>query len=47
LIKNGGVYWNNHRVTDPQMELRAEDFAPRTTAILRMGKKSYYLAKLG
>jgi tyrosyl-tRNA synthetase len=46
LIKSGGVYWNNNRVTDPQQELHAADFAPRTTAILRVGKKSYYLAKL-
>jgi tyrosyl-tRNA synthetase len=46
LLKNGGVYWNNQRVTDPQAELRREDLAPRNTGVLRVGKKSYYLGRV-
>ncbi|MBI9017966.1 MAG: tyrosine--tRNA ligase [Phycisphaerae bacterium] len=43
LIKAGGAYLNNNRVTDMGFKLTAESLASETTLVLRSGKKKYHL----
>ena len=43
LIKQGGVYVNNRRVTDLDQKLRSDDWIRGTKLLLRKGKKDYAL----
>jgi len=45
-IKEGGVYVNNRRVTDPQARLTSHDLASESVIVLRRGKRKYALLKL-
>lgn len=47
LIQGGGVYLNNRRVEGPDVCLRRENLASETMFVLRAGKKSYFLGKVG
>ena len=47
LISGGGVYLNNVRVVAADALLRREDLASETMFVLRVGKKSYFLGKVG
>jgi tyrosyl-tRNA synthetase len=40
LVKQGGLYLNDKKITDPRHELKPEDFK-KSNAILRAGKKKY------
>jgi len=44
-LKEGGVYLNNERVTDPQTRLHADDLASETVLVLRRGKRKYALLR--
>jgi tyrosyl-tRNA synthetase len=43
LVKNGGAYLNNRRVTEPTRMLDDSDLASQSMMVLRVGKKKYYL----
>lgn len=43
LIKSGGVYLNNERVSDEQMILQESDFIDKSCALVSMGKKKKML----
>ena len=45
LIAQGGVRLNNRKVADPEAVVGPGDLAGSTTAVLRVGKKHYYLAR--
>jgi len=47
LISGGGVYLNNRRVESADATLRRENLASETMFVLRVGKKSYFLGKIG
>lgn len=47
LVKGGGVYVNNRRVDDAQKVLSADDLGTETMIILRAGKKSYHVLRVG
>ena len=47
LLQGGGVYLNNRRVEAPDASLRPEDLASETMFVLRVGKKSYFLGRVG
>jgi tyrosyl-tRNA synthetase len=47
LIAGGGVYLNNRRVEAAETMLSRDDLASETMFVLRVGKKSYYLGKVG
>ena len=47
LIAGGGVYLNNRRVEAADALLRREDLASETMFVVRVGKKSYFLGKVG
>jgi tyrosyl-tRNA synthetase len=46
LIKQGGVYLNNHRMDDSRMMVTAAHLAGESTMILRSGKKQYHLVRV-
>ena len=46
LVAGGGVYLNNQRVDGADAQIRAEDRASESMLIVRVGKKSYYLARV-
>ncbi len=45
LIKSGGFYCNNTRITDPDKQIGFDDLASETVLVLRSGKKRYYLVR--
>ncbi len=45
LVRGGGVYLNNRRVKSPELTIRREHLASESMLILRLGKKSYYVAR--
>ena len=45
LVEGGGVLLNNARVDDPAPRLGPGDLASETTAVLRVGKRRYFLAR--
>jgi tyrosyl-tRNA synthetase len=45
LVEGGGVLLNNARVEDPARRLGPGDLASETTAVLRVGKRRYFLAR--
>jgi len=47
LIKSGGVYIANKRVTDTLQRVKAADFVDGEVLVLRRGQKNYYLVQLG
>jgi tyrosyl-tRNA synthetase len=47
LVKQGGAYINNRRVTDPERRLTEADLEGRSVLVLRSGKKRYALLKFG
>ena len=47
LVDQGGVRINNVKVTDADRALTPDDLATTTTLVLRVGKKRYWLARLG
>jgi tyrosyl-tRNA synthetase len=44
-IAEGGVYINNHRVTDVNTSIRKDQFIEGKYLVLRRGKKNYFLLK--
>ncbi|CAO3590741.1 unnamed protein product [Absidia cylindrospora] len=42
LIKGGGIYLNNVRVTDPRQKLTSTDLIDGSVCLLRVGKSSYH-----
>jgi len=46
LLKGGGVYINNTRVTEADHTVTANHLATETMLILRVGKKSYHIVKV-
>jgi tyrosyl-tRNA synthetase len=47
LASQGGVYINNVRVSDASRTLTAADLATETMVVLRAGKKSYHIVRVG
>ncbi|MEO2108670.1 MAG: tyrosine--tRNA ligase, partial [Actinomycetota bacterium] len=47
LVDQGGVRINNVKVDDADRALTPDDLATTTTLVLRVGKKRYWLARLG
>ena len=47
LLTAGGVYVNNQRVSDPAARLTASDLATESMIVLRAGKKSYHIVRVG
>jgi tyrosyl-tRNA synthetase len=45
LVQQGGVFLNNTRVDDAAMRLGRDDLASETTAVVRVGKRRYYLVR--
>ena len=45
LIKNGGAYLNNNKVTDMGLVVNADNLASETVMVLRSGKKKYNLVR--
>jgi tyrosyl-tRNA synthetase len=45
LVEGGGVLLNNARVDDPALRLGPGDLASSTTAVLRVGRRRYYLVR--
>jgi len=46
-IPAGGVYLNNERITDPAFQIKTEDLISGRALILRKGKKTYHLVRIG
>ncbi|HUH05707.1 MAG TPA: tyrosine--tRNA ligase [Kofleriaceae bacterium] len=46
LLKQGGVYINNERITDESLVVRTEHLGTETMMILRAGKKSYHIVRV-
>ncbi|MFP4353810.1 MAG: tyrosine--tRNA ligase [Phycisphaerae bacterium] len=46
LLKSGGLYINNVRVTDEKPELTGEHLAGESFIVLRTGKKNYHLVQV-
>jgi tyrosyl-tRNA synthetase len=46
LVKQGGVYVNNVRETDPEATLTTEHLGTETMLVLRAGKKSYHVVRV-
>ncbi len=44
-INEGGIYLNNHRVTDSMMNVTREQFVDGKYLVIRRGKKNYFLIK--
>ncbi len=47
LVDGGGVYVNNVRVSDGALLLTTEHLATETMMVLRSGKKSYHIVRVG
>ncbi len=47
LLEGGGVYVNNLRVDDPARRLTTADLGTETMLVLRSGKKSYHIVRVG
>jgi len=47
LVAQGGVYVNNQRVSDAARTLTSADLGTETMIVLRAGKKSYHLVRVG
>ena len=47
LVQGGGVYVNNKRVEGPGTTVQRRDLASETMFVVRVGKKSYYLGRVG
>jgi len=47
LVQGGGVYINNKRIEGPATVVQRRDLASETMFVVRVGKKSYYLGRLG
>ena len=45
MIKNGGLYVNNDRVTDEGAKLTESALTSERIAVIRKGKKNYHLLK--
>jgi len=43
LIKSGGVYLNNTKVTDPRAKIQSTDLLNNKLCVLRIGKSSYHM----
>lgn len=46
LIKNGGLYLNNQRISDINREISTDDLLYNKYILLRKGKSNYFLFKL-
>ena len=46
MIKNGGLYLNSQRVEKDDLVFNTESLLTDTTAVVRKGKKNYYLIKV-
>jgi tyrosyl-tRNA synthetase len=47
LLKQGGVYVNNQRISDEALVVTTEHLGTQTMMILRAGKKSYHIVRVG
>ncbi|MCG8456641.1 MAG: tyrosine--tRNA ligase [Holophagales bacterium] len=47
LVRDGGAYVNNVRVTDEHATVSSEDFKGGKVLVLRKGRKAYHLVQLG
>jgi tyrosyl-tRNA synthetase len=47
LLKQGGVYVNNVKVTDEGLAVTTEHLGTETMMVLRAGKKSYHIVRVG
>ena len=47
LVQGGGVYINNKRIEGPATVVERRDLASETMFVVRVGKKSYYLGRVG
>lgn len=45
-VKGGGIYVNNHRVSDPHRQVTLEDAVEGSFVVLRKGKRNYHLVRL-
>ena len=45
MVKSGGLYLNNERVSDGEAKLSAESLCSPTIAVVRKGKKNYHLLR--
>lgn len=45
-IQQGGMYVNNHRITDLEFRLTPEHLVSESTIVLRVGKKKYSLVRI-
>ena len=45
LIKQGGAYLNNHRISDHDQVVGEDDLASETMLVLRSGKKNYHVVR--
>ena len=45
-ISQGGIYLNNHRISDPMQSVTFEDVIEGKYLVLRKGRKSYFLVKV-
>ena len=45
-IEGGGVYVNNHRVSEPAASVTTDDMLAGEFVVMRKGKKSYHLVRL-
>jgi tyrosyl-tRNA synthetase len=45
LVRGGGVYLNNRRIESSEITLRADHLASESMLILRLGKKSFHVAR--
>jgi len=46
-VEQGGIYLNSRRITDPMLRIRHEDALHGRFFVIRKGKKSYSLVRLG
>jgi tyrosyl-tRNA synthetase len=46
MIKNGGVYKNNVKVSDPELEISKDDLIDGRLLLLAAGKKNKLLVRI-
>jgi tyrosyl-tRNA synthetase len=46
MIKNGGLYLNSERIEKDDVVFGADSLLTENMAIIRKGKKNYYLLKI-
>jgi tyrosyl-tRNA synthetase len=46
-VEQGGIYLNSERVSDPLKRIRREDALHGRLLVIRKGKKSYFLVRVG